>query len=104
MSTKTKPSPSANLDIALPITAPKLRSLSVAFMAWPGISDVVSKSPGSIELNDVGTAGDCQNIGCSRACDRETAAIYDYPLGWIRGAIARIKANLTITHSCIYPD
>src|SRR5262245_59219032 len=41
----TTPRPAGRLPNALPITAPKPRCGSVAFRAWPRVSDVVSRSP-----------------------------------------------------------
>src|SRR5262249_41647523 len=46
--TRTNPLPDSREDIALPMTAPLARLKSLTFMAWPGVSEVVSISPASI--------------------------------------------------------
>jgi hypothetical protein len=43
----TRPTPDASTPSDFPITAPKARAGSVAFMAWPRIPEVVSRSPTS---------------------------------------------------------
>ena len=42
----TRPRPSASGASALPMTAPKARAGSATRIAWPGVSEVVSRSPG----------------------------------------------------------
>ena len=43
------PQPKSNGRSALPITAPNARAGSLAFIAWPGVGDDVSRSPTSID-------------------------------------------------------
>src|ERR1022692_4724261 len=45
-STSITPSPSLIGSSAFPTTAPSMRALSVPFIAWPGVEEVTSKSPG----------------------------------------------------------
>ena len=40
------PVPLSRPERALPTTAPSIRSRSVAFITWPGVSLVVRRSPG----------------------------------------------------------
>ena len=47
-STSTSPVPPASRVMALPMMAPCERATSLAFIAWPGVSEVVSRSPGSM--------------------------------------------------------
>src|SRR4029453_12836131 len=50
-----RPRPERSGASALPITAPNARPESVAFIAWPTVEDVVSRSPTAIGVNSAST-------------------------------------------------
>src|SRR5262249_21686876 len=54
-STRTRPLPSLSSVIAFPITVPGALAESVAFIACPGVDEVVNRSPGSTAPKDAST-------------------------------------------------